>query len=160
METEQALREQLAKLLAWKEAHAGFDKAVDGIPPDLRGKRPPGLVWSAWELLEHLRLTQNDILEFCVDPQYKEREWPKDYWPDRPDPPSADAWANSVAALRKDREALQALARDPKVELYARIPHGTGQTILRELLLVADHGSYHVGQIVAVRRLLGCWPES
>jgi uncharacterized damage-inducible protein DinB len=160
MESEEALREQLVKLLDWKDAHASYDQAVDGIPDDLRGRRPPGLAWSAWELLEHLRLTQRDILEFCVDSSYKEREWPKDYWPERPQPPSAGAWDKSIEGYREDRAALEALARDPKLDLFAKIPHGSGQTYLRELVLVADHASYHVGQLVAVRRLLGCWPES
>jgi len=158
--SEEALREQLVKLLDWKDAHVNYDQAVDGIPTDLRGQRPPGLAWSVWELLEHLRLTQRDILEFCVDSNYKEREWPKDYWPERPQPPSATAWATSIEGFRKDREAFGALARDPKLDLFAKIPHGSGQTYLRELVLVADHTSYHVGQIVAVRRLLGCWPET
>lgn len=157
--SEEALREQLVQLLAWKDAHANYDHAVDGIPADLRGRRPPGLAWSAWELLEHLRLAQRDILEFCVDSNYKEREWPKDYWPERPQPASTSAWEKSIEGYRQDREALEALARDPKIDLFAKIPHGSGQTYLRELMLVADHTSYHVGQIVAVRRLLGCWPE-
>jgi uncharacterized damage-inducible protein DinB len=158
--SEEALREQLVNLLAWKDAHANYDQAVDGVPADLRGKRPPGLAWSAWELVEHLRLTQRDILEFCVDSNYKEREWPKDYWPERPQPGSAGAWEKSIESYRKDRAELETLARDPKLDLFAKIPHGTGQTYLRELVLVADHNSYHVGQLVAVRRLLGCWPES
>ena len=158
--SEEALREQLVKLLDWKDAHASYDQAVDGIPADLRGNRPPGLAWSVWELVEHLRLAQRDILEFCVNSNYKEREWPKDYWPGRPDPPSADAWSTSIAAFREDRQAFEKLARDPNVDLFAKIPHGTGQTYLRELVLVADHNAYHVGQLVAVRRLLGCWPGS
>ena len=152
-----ALREHLRRLLDWEDAHAGFDTAVEGVPPDLRGTRPEGLPYSPWELLEHLRFTQRDILDFCRDPEYGERRWPDDYWPATADPPDPDAWERSAAAFRADRDALKALAADPAVDLFARIPHGDGQTYLRELLLAADHTAYHVGQLVAVRRLLGDW---
>lgn len=159
MKTKDPLRERLAAALSWQDAHVGFDRVVDGIPAALRGRRPRGLPWSPWELLEHLRLAQRDILDFCRDPDYRERAWPADYWPKRPAPPGPRAWQASVAAFRADRKALEALARDPKLDLFARIPHGSGQTYLRELLLVADHSAYHVGQMVAVRRALGCWSE-
>lgn len=152
-----ALRDHLRRVLEWKDAHATFDAAVADVPPALRGRRPHGLPYSPWELLEHLRLAQADILEFCVDPAYREKEWPADYWPPSPAPPSDAAWDESVAAFRRDREALRRLAADPAVDLFAKIPHGEGQTYLRELLLVADHNAYHVGQLVAVRRLLGDW---
>ena len=151
------LRTQLAHVLDWHEAHAGFDKAIDGIPPELRGSTPPGLPHSPWQILEHLRIAQRDILDFCVNPAYKEKKWPDDYWPSNPAPPTAGAWDVSVAAYRKDREAMKRIANDPGMDLNARIPHGSGQTYLRELLLVADHASYHVGQLVLVRRLLGNW---
>jgi uncharacterized damage-inducible protein DinB len=157
MRSDSALREQLARLLSWHDAHVDFDRAVRGIPAAARGRRPRALP-SPWELLEHLRLTQRDILDFCRDPDYAERSWPEDYWPGTPKPPSASAWAASVAAYRHDRAALEELARDPQLDLHARIPHGSGQTYLRELLLVADHSSYHIGQMVTVRRALGCWP--
>jgi hypothetical protein len=152
-----ALREQLARLLNWEGAHVNFDRAVRGIPVAMRVRRPKGF-HSPWELVEHLRLCQRDILEFCVDPDYAEKKWPDDYWPARPAPPNTRAWTASLAAFRRDRGKLEALARNPKVNLFARIPHGDGQTILRELVLTADHNAYHVGQLVAVRRLLGCWP--
>jgi uncharacterized damage-inducible protein DinB len=152
------LREQLSKLLAWEEAHVGFDKAVDGIPEDLRGKRPPGTPHSPWELLEHLRITQYDILDFCRNPKYEEMEWPADYWPPTAAPPTSSAWDASIEQFRGDRKALQDLARDSRIDLAARIPHGTGQTYLRELMLVADHTAYHVGALIVVRRLLGIWP--
>jgi len=152
-----ALREQLRKLLAWGDAHVGFDRAVDGLAPGLRGVRPEGLPYSPWELLEHLRITQHDILDFSRNPEYAELSWPEDYWPDSPAPPDAGAWDRSAAAFRADREALQALAADPATDLFARIPHGQGQTYLREILLAADHAAYHVGQLVLVRRLLGAW---
>jgi hypothetical protein len=152
-----ALRKQLATYLAWHEAHAGFDAAVSGVPFALQGRRPPGLPHSPWQLLEHMRIAQADILDFCVNPDYVHKKWPDDYWPQDPAPPDANAWEASVAAYRRDREAMQALARNPSIDLDARIPHGDAQTYVRELLLVADHASYHVGQLVLVRRLLGCW---
>ncbi|MFL5385599.1 MAG: DinB family protein [Longimicrobiaceae bacterium] len=152
-----ALREHLRKLLAWGDAHVDFDRAVAGLAPELRGVRPEGLPYSSWELLEHLRITQHDILEFSRNPEYAELSWPEDYWPDSPAPPDAGAWDRSVAAFRADREALQAMAADAQTDLFARIPHGQGQTYLREILLAADHAAYHVGQLVLVRRLLGAW---
>jgi uncharacterized damage-inducible protein DinB len=152
-----ALRDQLARVLDWTEAHAGFDKAVTGIPFELQGKLPAGFDHSAWQLLEHMRLAQEDILDFSVNARYVHRKWPDDYWPVDPAPPDAGAWDRSVAAHRADRTRVQALARDPTIDLTATIPHGDGQTYLREILLIADHGAYHVGQLVALRRALGCW---
>jgi uncharacterized damage-inducible protein DinB len=151
------VREHVRKFLGWEEAHAGFEKAVSGIPPDARGKRPAGLPHSAWELLEHIRLAQFDILDFSRNPKYQELNWPADYWPPAAAPPSAEAWDASVAQCLADRRALQDLAADHAVDLTARIRHGSGQTVLRELLLVADHTAYHVGQLVLVRQLLGVW---
>ena len=151
-----ALREMLAKMLSWEEAHAGFEAAVAGVPAALRGTQPEGLPYSPWQMLEHLRITQHDILDFCVNAAYKELSWPKDYWPSAAAPPSDAAWQESVDAFREDREALQALARDLP-DLNARIAHGSGQTYLRELLLVADHSAYHLGELVMLRRLLGNW---
>jgi len=152
-----SVRAHLGRILAWEDAHVGYDKAVHGIPVALRGKRPAKLPYSAWQLIEHLRITQKDILDFCRDSNYQERKWPDDYWPASAAPPSAKSWADSIRRFREDREALQQLAADPDIELTARIPHGSGQTYLRELLLVADHTAYHVGQLVLVRRLLGSW---
>lgn len=150
-------RRALARLLDWDEAHAGFDAAIENLPAAQRGTQPTGLPYSPWQLVEHIRLGQRDILEFCQDPGYRHRTWPDDYWPESASPPGPDAWEASVAGVRRDRQALQALANDPSVDLLATIPHGTGQTYLRELLLVADHTAYHVGQIIALRRLLGNW---
>jgi len=152
-----ALRGQLSRLLEWEDAHRGFDAAVADIPADSRGRRPEGLPYSPWELVEHLRLAQRDILDFCRDPDYREPESMDEYWPGGAEPPSAVAWDDSVAGFRADRAALQALAADPGIDLAAEVPWGSGQTYLRELLLVADHGAYHVGQLIAVRRLLGIW---
>jgi hypothetical protein len=155
------LRAQLAKLLDWHEAHADFDSAVAGVPFDKQGEVPEGAPHSLWQLLEHLRIAQQDILEFCVDPNYNEQHkdvtWPDDYWPATPAPPDAGAWDKSVAAYIRDRESMKALVRDASIDLFGRIPHGTGQTYLREVLLVVDHGAYHVGQLVMVRQLLGIW---
>lgn len=154
---DETLRRQLAAILSWKDAHVAFDEAIEGIPPDARGKRPESLPYSAWQLLEHLRRAQWDILDFCVNPDYEEMKWPDDYWPSSPQPPDAGAWDDSIRRYREDRVALERLAMDPAVDLFARIPHGSGQTFLRELLLVADHAAYHVGQLVLLRRLLGLW---
>ena len=157
MPSDTTLRDLLARILDWGDAHADFDKVVADIPPELRGKKPRGLPYSSWQIVEHIRIAQHDILDFCRNPRYREMKWPDDYWPASPEPPSADAWDRSIRAYRRDRKALQRMATDRTLTLEARIPHGSGQTILRELLLVADHTSYHVGQLVLVRRLLGDW---
>jgi hypothetical protein len=159
MKLEAALREQLSRLLAWEDAHVGFDAAIAGIPKELRGKQSAGLPYSPWQLLEHLRRTQRDILEFCRTADYQELAWPDDYWPASSAPPSAAAWNDSIRQFKKDRKALQQLAKDRGVDLAARIPHGDGQTYLRELVLAADHAAYHIGQLIVVRRLLGNWQE-
>ncbi len=151
---EPQLRQHLRRLLDWKDAHANFDAAVKDLPPELRGVQPAGLPYSAWQIVEHIRLAQQDILEFSVDPAYRERTFPGDYWPADP-VPAAGAWERSIAGFHADLKALERLANE--AELFDRIPHGTGQTYLRELLLVADHNAYHVGQLVLVRRLLGAW---
>jgi uncharacterized damage-inducible protein DinB len=157
MEQTGMLREQLIKLLGWQDAHVNFDEAVEGIPPQVQGVRPEALPYSLWQLLEHMRLTQRDILDFCRDPAYEAPKWPDDYWPKSIIPPTPEAWQESVAAFRDDREALEALIADPKLDLYEKIPHGDGQTYLREVVLVVDHSAYHLGEVVAVRRLLGIW---
>ena len=157
MNTDTSLRALLARCLEWEDAHVSFDRAVAGIPVALRGKKPRNLPYSAWQLVEHLRITQHDILDFCRNPAYREMKWPEDYWPRAAAPSSVSAWTASLREFRRDRTALQMLAADPDVTLEAAIPHGSGQTYLRELILVADHSAYHVGQLVLVRRLLGIW---
>lgn len=152
-----ALRAQMVKLLEWQDAHATFDAAVEGLAPELRGATVEGAPYSAWQLLEHIRIAQADILEFCVSSEYGEKRWPDDYWPGSPEPPSPEAWERSIEAYHVDRRALQYLARNPEIDLFAPIPHGEGQTYLRELLLVADHTAYHVGEMILLRRLLGAW---
>ena len=160
MSSDAPLREQLRKMLAWDDAHVGFDKAVQGIPAELRGKQPDGAPYSPWQLVEHLRIAQHDILDFCRNPKYQEMKWPDDYWPSSPAPKSAADWDDSVRRFHEDLKALQDLAADTSIDLFAKIPHGSGQTYLRELLLVADHTAYHVGELVVVRRLLGIWKTS
>jgi uncharacterized damage-inducible protein DinB len=152
-----SLREHLRKLLDWEDAHVSFDSAVKDVPEAVRGIVPDGSAHSPWQLLEHLRICQLDILDFCRNPKYVEVPM-EAYWPKTVAPPSARAWDESVAAFRRDRDDLKKLAADRALDLFARIPHGTGQTYLRELLLVADHNAYHVGQLVALRRRLGIWP--
>ena len=152
-----AIRTQLAQLQGWADAHASFDAAVANIPVRVRGTVPKGLQFSAWQLVEHIRLAQADILEFCVNNNYQEKAWPAYYWPTGPKPPSNRAWISIIAAYRLDRTRLERLIMNPRCDLLAKVPSGTRQTYLREFLLVADHTAYHVGQLVAVRRLLGCW---
>ena len=155
-----ALRAQLRRILSWQDAHVGFEKSVEGLAPKHRGVRVEGFPHSAWELVEHMRLTQRDILEFCRNPKYEEPTWPDDYWPKSPEPPSDHAWDDTIAAFREDRAELEALAMDESIDLFAKIPHGAGQTYIREILLVADHNAYHLGQLVAVRLQLGAWGEA
>jgi hypothetical protein len=151
------LREHVVYLLNGGGAHARFDDVVKDLPEELRGARPTGLPHSAWMLLEHLRLAQWDILEFCRNIKHKSPDWPKGYWPKTEGPPSTPAWSKSIQQFRKDLKSMQDLVANPKTDLYARIPWGDGQTILREALLVADHNAYHLGQLVDVRRVLGAW---
>jgi uncharacterized damage-inducible protein DinB len=155
------LRQQLSNAIDWQEAHATFDQAVDGIPIDKRGKRAAGFEHSAWQLLEHLRLAQDDLLDFCRNPNYvHEMTWPDDYWPKSPEPPSDQAWADSVAAYRRTRQQAKQFVLEVE-DLTARAPTGkASQTQLRSILLIIDHAAYHVGQIVALRRALGIWPTA
>jgi hypothetical protein len=149
----------VASSLGWEEGHASLDSAVKGLAPALRGKRPEGYPHSPWELVEHIRITQRDLLDFCRDPNYVEKlEWPRDYWPTSAGPPSAAAWDETIADYKSDREAFARFTKETDIDLTAKIPHGKGQTYLRTILLAVDHASYHVGQLVSVRRLLGAWP--
>ncbi len=154
--SDHAVRDHLIKLLEGGQAHATFDAAIRGLPPALRGRTPKGLPYSPWQLLEHLRIAQWDILEFSLDRSHQSPAWPDGYWP-RETQPSEAAWRKSVAQFRSDLKAMQGLVADAKTDLYTPIPWGDGQTILREALLVADHNAYHIGQLVVVRRLLGAW---
>jgi|SRR5579864_4644597 len=154
---EKALREHVLYLLEGGGAHAKFDEVIAGIPPNLRGQRPTKLPHSLWMLLEHLRIAQWDILEFSRNPKYASLKWPEGYWPSTEAPPSAADWNATVRNFRQDLKAMQDLVKDPKTDLFARIPWGDGQTILREALLLADHNAYHLGQMLDARRLLGVW---
>jgi hypothetical protein len=148
------LRKNILNLLTWNEAHADFDKAVKDLPYNLQGKRPKGAAHSPWELLEHLRITLWDILEFSRNPEHKSPDFPKGYWPDSEAPPNKEAWEKSAKAYRRDLHALCDLVADESIDLFAKISHGDGQTLLREALLVADHNSYHIGQLMLVRQLI------
>jgi uncharacterized damage-inducible protein DinB len=147
----------IASALRWDQAHVSLDRAVEGLAPALRGTRPPNFPHSAWQLLDHIRRTQHDVLEFCTNPSYHEPKWPDDYWPPSAEPPSEAAWMECLTATRADAQALADFTVRNAATLTDRIPHGTGQTYLRTVLVAVDHTSYHVGQIVAVRRLLGAW---
>jgi hypothetical protein len=154
-----ALREHVLYLLRGGGAHLDFEKAVAGLPANLRGAKPPGQPHTPWRLVEHMRIAQWDILEFSRNPKHVSPEFDAGYWPQGDTPPDAGAWDRSLAAFRADGQAMQALVADPTTDLFAPIPHGQGQTILREALLVADHNAYHLGQLVLLRRLLGAWPD-
>ena len=157
MENDKALRQHAVKLLTGGDAHADFEKAVKDFPADLQGKRPQGAEHSPWEVLEHLRIAQWDILDFSGNAGYKEMKWPDEYWPKTAAPPDEKAWDKSVSAFRHDLKEMCDLVADERTDLFAKIPHGDGQTILREALLVADHNAYHLGELVLLRRTLGAW---
>ena len=161
MTVTQDWRSIIASSLDWEQAHSKLESVVKGLASSLQGVRPAGYPHSAWELLEHIRITQNDLLEFCQNPEYEEKlAWPQDYWPPIPAPPTADAWEKTISDYRRDREAFARFTKESKLDLTEKIPRGTGQTYLRTILVAVDHASYHVGQIVSVRRLLGAWPAS
>lgn len=153
----QALRQHLLDLLKGGQAHATFEDAVKNLPPKLRGTKPENFPHSPWMILEHIRIAQWDILEFSRNPKHKSPKWPEGYWPKTAEPPSAEAWNESINQIDRDAKALQDLVKDPETDLFAKIPGSEGQTILREVLLAADHNAYHIAQLVDVRRLLGAW---
>jgi hypothetical protein len=157
MKNDTDLRKHLLELLDGGHAHAGFDDVIADFPATLRSEVPKGLPHSAWMLLEHMRMAQWDILDFSRNSKYKAMKWPQDYWPKTPAPPGATAWEKSVKSFRDDLGAMKKLVNDPQTDLFAKIPWGEGQTILREALLIADHNSHHLGQLIDVRRLLGIW---
>jgi hypothetical protein len=157
---DKALREQLKDVLTWPDAHAHWKSALADLPAEKRGEKAEGLPHTLWELLEHARITQRDILDFCTNPKYKALEWPAGYWPKTPAPPDDSAWDKTIRAFVADTQAMAKLIGDPRTDLFAKIPHGSGQTILREAILLADHSAYHLGQFVLVRRALGAWKET
>ena len=154
---EQSLRQHLLELLRGGSAHATFDDAIKDLPAKLRGAKPAKFPHSPWMLLEHLRLAQWDILEFSRNARHVSPEWPGGYWPQTEAPPTVAAWNKSLQQFRRDLRAMQNLVANRKTDLFARIPWGDGQTILREALLLADHNAYHIAQLVDVRRMLGTW---
>ena len=157
MNSDQSLRKHVIALLDGGQAYSTFAEIVANFPAKLRGEVPTGLAHSGWMLLEHLRLTQWDILEFSRNPKYVAAKWPDDYWPKNPSPPNATAWDKSVKSFQDDLAAMKKLISKPKTDLFAKIPWGDGQTILREALLIAEHNAHHLGQMIDIRRLLGIW---
>ncbi len=154
---QRAVRDHLVELLHGGHAHVKLEDAIADWPPQLRGVKPSGQPFTPWRLLEHIRISQWDILEFTKSTKHVSPEWPAGYWPASDAPPDTAAWDTSVAQVKRDLQAMQRLVRDPATDLFARIPHGSGQTPLREALVLADHNSYHLGQLVLLRRLLGAW---
>jgi DinB superfamily len=157
MKKQKSLPEHLVELLNGGHAHIDFESAVKGWPVQLQGKRPEGAAHSPWEVLEHLRLAQRDILEFTRNPKHVSPEFPAGYWPKSPAPPDSKAWNKSVAAFRADLKAMIKIVESKSTDFFAPLPHGDGQTILREALLVADHNAYHLGELLLLRRQLGAW---
>jgi DinB superfamily len=154
-----ALREHLLELLKGGHAHATFEDAIKNLPPKLRGAKPENFPHSPWMLVEHLRIAQHDILEFSRSEEHKSPKWPDGYWPKEAAPTNSAAWDKGVKQFRADLKAMQDLVTDSKTDLFAKIPWGDGQTILREAMLTADHNAYHIAQLVDVRRLLGAWKD-
>ena len=160
MDSTASLRSHLTDLLTARQAHCTFEDAVAHMPPDRRGERPETLPYSVWELAEHIRRAQRDILDYCRDPHYEADEWPDAYWPDATAPADEAAWDECLSQVQTDREALCDLVTDPTIDLHDTVPSSDEHTYLREAMLVADHTAYHVGQIVTVRRQLNLWPPS
>jgi len=156
-DSDRSLREHLAKLLDGRQAHVGMSAAIDKLSFEDLARKPEGVPWTLWELFEHIRIAQWDILEFSKSAEHQSPEFPKGYWPESSAPQDADAWEQSVASFRRDLASMKELVLDPEVDLHAKIPHGDGQTILREAMLVADHNTYHLGQMVLVMKMLGRW---
>ena len=157
--TDQSLRKHLIELLDGGHAHASFDQVIKDFPAKFRGQVPNGLPHSGWMLLEHMRITQWDILDFSRNPKYKALNWPAEYWPKIPAPDNAVEWEKSIQAFQEDLDAMKKLVTDPKIDLFAKLPWGEGQTVLREAMLVADHNAHHLAQIIDVRRVLGIWKQ-
>jgi hypothetical protein len=158
MDADKTLRDELLHLLRGGNAHLSFDEAVADFPMDRVNERPPNVPYSPWHLLEHIRLAQWDILDFVRNPDYQEMKWPDDYWPAQDATADDAAWNATLAAFHADLAAVEQIASDPQTDLSARIPHGTGQTVLREILLVADHNAYHLGEFAILRQVMGTWP--
>lgn len=151
---EEVLRAQLVITMSGREAHIDFETAIDDFPVHARGLKPDGAPHSAWQLLEHMRIAQNDILEFSRNPEHESPKWPEGYWPKTEAPPRPEDWDASVAAFERDAREMKELTQNPSSRLFDPLPHGEGQTLLREALLVASHNSYHLGQLVFLKRMI------
>lgn len=160
MSTDPALRSHLKALLSARQAHCTFEDAVAHVPPARRGERPEDMPYSVWELAEHIRIAQRDIVEYCQNAEYEAPDWPADYWPTETERPTDDAWNESIAAFKRDRDEMLELVANESIDLFDTVPASNEHTYLREAMLVADHNAYHIGQIVTVRRQLGIWPPS
>ena len=160
MDTDRALREHLLYVLRGGGAHVDFESVVKDFPVESINQRVANLPYTSWQVLEHMRIAQSDILEFSRRADHVSPPWPKGYWPTDDVVPDAQDWNKSVEAFRADLEAMENLVEDPSTDLFVAIAHGEGQTILREALLVADHNAYHLGELVITRRLLGVWPPA
>ncbi|HLV34601.1 MAG TPA: DinB family protein [Spirillospora sp.] len=159
MNTDEALRQHVIKLLTVGQAHMTFDDAVKDFPLDKVNEKPPNVPYTPWHLVEHLRISQWDILDYIRNRDYQYMEWPKDYWPAPDAVTDAAGWQRSIDQFRADLEAIVAIVRDPQTDLLAQIPHGEpGHTVLREALLVADHNAYHIGELGILRQVMGAWP--
>lgn len=151
------VRTLLLDQLENEHAHIGFDKAVDGLKLSDTGIRPKGLPHSVWELAEHIRLAQHDIVDFCRNPDYETPAWPDDYWPESPQPEDQQQWDEMIENVHRGQRQMADIIKNEENDLLTPIPHGSGQTLFREAMLIVDHNAYHIGQIVQVRRLLGVW---
>lgn len=158
-DTDRAIRQQLLEFLTGENAHASVESAVKDFPSALYTEKPEGAPHNAWQLLEHIRITLHDLLEFCTNPKYQALKWPEEYWPKKTAPASAQAWNASVKSLKTDLHAFEKLIESPAVDLYAKIPWGDDQPILREILLAIDHTSYHTGQLLMLRKQLNAWKK-
>ncbi len=156
---DRALRAQLVEFLRGGSAHADFTSVVDGFPKEVHGVKPKGSPYTAWQLLEHIRIALDDLYDFSTNSHYAQPDWPADYWPKEEAPPSSAAWEASVRAVKNGLADFEKLIGDPDTNFHATIPWGSGQTILREVLLAGQHTSYHLGQLVLLRRELGAWKE-
>lgn len=158
MNQDQALRHHLLNLLHVRQAHMTFEDAVADFPLKFMNVQPPSVPYTSWHLIEHLRICQWDILDYMRNPEYKEMQWPDDYWPSKDAQADQAAWDKTVSDFLRDLAAIEAIVRDPKTDLFAPIPHGyDGHTILREVMLVADHNAYHVGELGILRQVMGAW---
>ena len=156
---ETILKHQLVEVITKGNAHASFEEVVEGIPIKHLGAKPGNLPYSIWQLVEHIRITQKDILEFSRNPQHISPEWPDEYWPEQDAPANEQEWLQSLDHIKKDRKAFIDLLNDPSADLYTQYAHGEGQNLLREALLIADHTSYHMGEIIVLRRILNDWND-